>query len=87
MRRFVDRDDFAVEFLGERDGVVDVVEVAVGDADGIDAIDVVSFRVGGVAVGPGIHEDGLSGWQSKLKRAVTEPGYLHTAIIDRSGAN
>src|SRR5262249_30173296 len=39
---------FGGEFPGDGNGVVDVVEVAVGDADGIDAVDGVGLGIAGI---------------------------------------
>ena len=46
-----------VELFGQRHGVVDVIEMAVGDGDGIDAFDLEALRVGGL---PSVQ--GPSGW-------------------------
>jgi hypothetical protein len=46
---------------------VDVVEVAVRDADGVNALDLVVFGIGRVALGPGVHEDDLARGKFELE--------------------
>jgi hypothetical protein len=46
---------------------VDVVEVAVGDADGVDARDLVVFGIGRVSLDPGVHEDDLARGEFELE--------------------
>src|SRR5205807_295493 len=75
--RFVDRDHLRGKALRQRDGVVDMIEMPVRDADGVHALDLVSFRIRGIAVGPGIHQDDLARRELELERAVAQPGDAH----------
>jgi len=79
--RFIDGDHFGREAFGQRDGVVDVIEVAVGDADGIDALNLVALGVRRVAVDPRVHHDDLTRRKTELKSAMTKPGDLHASRL------
>src|ERR1039457_98818 len=55
----------------------------VRNGDGIDALDLVALRVGGVAFGPRIHQDRFARGQAELKSAVSKPGDFHSQIMAR----
>src|SRR5581483_9304197 len=66
------RDDFGgFELFGERNNVVDVIEVRVRNQNGVDAIEVVALRIGWVAVHPRVHYDGFAGIEAELESSVT----------------
>src|SRR5262249_30324611 len=79
--RFVNGAHFRRELPRQRDGVVDVVEVAMRDADRIYAFDLVAFGISGIAIGPRVHEDDLARGKLKLKGAVSKPGDLHQDML------
>ena len=61
--------------------IVNVVEMAMRDADGVDALDCVRFRICGVAVDPRVHQNDLARGEPELEGAVSKPGDLHIGIL------
>jgi hypothetical protein len=74
--RFVNGHHFRLEFLGQGNCVVDVIEVGVRNQNGIDTAELMILRIFGIAVHPGIHDNDFAGVQAKLKRSVAEPRNL-----------
>ncbi len=68
--RLMDGHHGRLEFLGERNGVVDVIEVPVRNQKGVDTVEFMPRRIFGIAVHPGIHHQTLPGIQPKLNSAV-----------------
>src|SRR5579864_1187449 len=74
---FVDGHHFRLELLGQRHSVVDVVEMCVRNQNRIDAIELMTLGILGIAIYPRIHDDYLAGVQAKLERCVAEPRNLN----------
>jgi hypothetical protein len=56
------------------------------DQDGIDTVDLETFRVCGVALDPRVHDDDLPRGEAELESAVSQPGDAHIPIVkDRDG--
>ena len=70
VRRLIDRHDLRRELRRQRYRVVDVIEVAVRDADRIHAVDFVALRVGRIPIGPRVHQDRLTGGQPECEGAM-----------------
>jgi hypothetical protein len=74
MAGFVDRDHLWPKLVGERHGVMDMIEVPVRNQDRIHALDLVLGGIRWIALGPGIHKENFASAQTNLKRAVSKPG-------------
>src|SRR3984957_16630519 len=81
VRGLIDRDDLRRKFRGEREDVVNMIEMAVRDQNYIDAIDRVSHRICGVAVDPRIHQNHFASFEAELICSVTEPCNLYHDVI------
>jgi len=79
--RLVDAHHLGLEALGQRYGIVNVIEVPVGNADGVDSRDLETLGERRVAIGPGIHQQDLAGREAELESSMTEPRDLHKQDI------
>jgi len=64
------RHHLGLELLGERNSIVDMVEVAVRDEKRIDTIELVSFGIRGIPLHPRVQNDYFSRFQAKLETSV-----------------
>ena len=74
MHGFVDGDYLRPKLLCQRHGIVDVIEVSVRNQYRVDSFDLMVGGVGGVALGPGVHQENITRAEAKLKRAMSKPG-------------
>lgn len=56
---------------------MDMVEVALGDKDGVHAGERISCGIGWVAIDPGIENDNLAGFEVGFECAVAWPGDVY----------
>jgi hypothetical protein len=69
---FIDPNHLAGVLFGKRHGIVDVIEVPMGNEDGIDPVEGMTGGVGRIA-DPGVKDNDLAGFQLKFEGTVAEP--------------
>src|SRR4029077_5441087 len=79
------RDYLGFEFLGERDGIMNMIGMRVRNQDRIDALELMALGIHGIALDPRIHHKHFASLQAELEGRVTKPGDLNHILQSNSG--
>src|SRR5262249_54550627 len=77
MAGFVNCANLVGMLLGQRNRIVNVIEMTMGDQHEIDFLDGEAGGVLWITLCPGVHENMFAGWKHELERTMSKPSNFH----------